>query len=202
MSVEDRLRAAGLPATEFDAERFAERATTEGLADVAYARADSPFGPLLLAATPQGLACVSYSEFRSEDETLERLAARLSPRVIEAPARLDDVRRQLDEYFDGRLTQFSLPIDWALVGDFGRRVLGQTAAIPYGSVATYGEVAQAIGSPRGARATGNALGANPMPIVVPCHRVVASGGKIGGYTGGIERKQGLLTLERGGGQLW
>jgi methylated-DNA-[protein]-cysteine S-methyltransferase len=202
MNVEDRLRRASPGVVEFDPARFADRAMEEGLADVAYAHADSPLGPLLLAATPRGLACVSYSEFRSEDQTLERLAARLSPRVIEAPARLDSARRQLDDYFSGRLHEFSLPIDWSLVGDFGRRVLGRTAAIPYGGVATYGEVARAIGSPRAARATGNALGANPMPIVVPCHRVVASGGKMGGYTGGIERKQLLLTLERGGDRLF
>jgi methylated-DNA-[protein]-cysteine S-methyltransferase len=202
VNLEDRLRRGAPIELDFDAARFADRATTEGLADVAYAHADSPLGPLLLAATPRGLACVSYSEFRGEDETLERLAARLSPRVIEAPARLDDVRRQLDDYFSGLRRSFDIPIDWGLVGDFGRRVLGRTAAIPYGSVSTYGDVAQAIGSPRAARATGNALGANPMPIVVPCHRVVASGGKMGGYTGGIERKQLLLTLERGGQQLW
>ena len=202
MNLEERLRAAGLPGAGFDGDRFAERAIEEGLADVAYAHADSPLGPLLLAATPRGLACISYSEFRNEDETLASLAARLSPRVIEAPARLDDARRQLDDYFSGRLTDFSLPIDWSLVGDFGRRVLGRTAAIPYGSVSTYGDIARAIGSPRAARATGNALGANPMPIVVPCHRVVASGGKMGGYTGGVERKELLLTLERGGQQLF
>ena len=202
MNLEDRLRRGAPVELDFDAARFADRATTEGLADVAYAHADSPLGPLLLAATPRGLACVSYSEFRREDETLERLAARLSPRVIEAPARLDDVRRQLDDYFSGQRRSFEIPIDWGLVGDFGRRVLGRTAAIPYGAVSTYGDVARAIGSPRAARATGNALGANPMPIVVPCHRVVASGGKMGGYTGGIERKQLLLTLERGGQQLF
>jgi methylated-DNA-[protein]-cysteine S-methyltransferase len=199
MSLEDRLRQ--VPVVDFDAARFAHRAVKEGLLDVAYAHADSPLGRLLLAATPRGLACVSYSEFRSEDETLERLAARLSPRVIEAPAQLDDVRRQLDDYFAGQRREFSLPIDWALVGDFGRRVLGRTAAIPYGAVATYGDVARGIGSPQAARAAGNALGANPMPIVVPCHRVVASGGKVGGYTGGLERKRLLLTLERGGGRL-
>jgi methylated-DNA-[protein]-cysteine S-methyltransferase len=201
-SVEERLARASLRVGDFDAERFTGTATKEGLVDVAYAHADSPLGPLLLATTPLGLACVSYSEFRSEDETLASLAARLSPRVIEAPARLDDARRQLDDYFSGRLTDFSLSIDWSLVGDFGRRVLGRTAEIPYGSVSTYGDIARAIGSPRAARATGNALGSNPMPIVVPCHRVVASGGKMGGYTGGIERKELLLTLERGGQQLW
>src|SRR3954447_9725623 len=202
MSLEQRLRAASLPAAEFDAERFAETATAEGLADVAYAHADSPLGPLLLAATPRGLACVSYSGFRGEDETLSLIASRLSPRVIEAPARLDFVRRQLDDYFAGQRRSFELPIDWGLVGDFGRRVLGQTARIPYGAVATYGDVAREIGSPRAARATGNALGSNPMPIVVPCHRVVASGGKMGGYTGGIERKQLLLRLESGEERLF
>jgi methylated-DNA-[protein]-cysteine S-methyltransferase len=199
--LEDRLRK-GAGGFDFDAERFADRATQEGLADVAYSHADSPLGPLLLAVTPRGLACVSYSEFRSEDETLGWIASRLSPRVIEVPARLDSVRRQLDDYFGGRRRSFELPIDWGLVGDFGRRVLGQTARIPYGAVATYGDVAREIGSPRAARATGNALGSNPMPIVVPCHRVVASGGKMGGYTGGLERKQLLLTLERGGERLF
>lgn len=201
-SIEQRLREGAPGAVGFDAARFAAQAAEEGLIDVAYAHADSPLGPLLLAATPRGLACVSYSEFRDEDQTLERLAARLSPRVLEAPARLDDVRRQLDDYFAGRRRDFSLAIDWGLVGDFGRRVLGRTAEIPFGSVATYGEVARGIGSPGAARATGNALGANPMPIVVPCHRVVASGGKLGGYTGGVDRKKLLLTLERGEPQLW
>jgi methylated-DNA-[protein]-cysteine S-methyltransferase len=206
MSVEDRLReaAADLETPGFDRDRFAARALDEELVDVAYAHADSPVGELLLATTPRGLVTVSYVDFGSEDETLARIAARLSPRVLEAPARLDDVRRQLDDYFEGRRRDFELAIDWGLVGDFGRRVLGRTARIPYGSVATYGEVARAIGSPRAARATGNALGANPMPIVVPCHRVVASGGKVGGYTGGIGRKELLLTLEQGGGaeRLW
>src|SRR3954452_23242310 len=201
MNIERRLREGAPVEVAFDPGRFAERAASEGLVDVAYTHADSPLGPLLLAATPRGLACVSYSEFREEDATLERLASRLSPRVIEAPAQLDDVRRQLDDYFAGQRREFSLPIDWGLVGDFGRRVLARTAAIPYGAVTTYGDVAREIGSPRGARATGNALGANPMPIVVPCHRVVASGGKVGGYTGGLERKRLLLTLERGGGRL-
>jgi methylated-DNA-[protein]-cysteine S-methyltransferase len=197
MNIEQRLRAGAPGGLKFDAGRFAERAAEEGLVDVAYTHADSPLGPLLLAATPRGLACVSYSEFRSEDQTLERLAERLSPRVVEAPARLDDVRRQLEDYFAGRRRDFEIAIDWGLVGDFGRRVLGRTAEIPFGAVATYGDVARGIGSPGAARATGNALGANPMPIVVPCHRVVASGGKLGGYTGGIDRKRLLLGLERG-----
>jgi methylated-DNA-[protein]-cysteine S-methyltransferase len=202
MNIEGRLREGVPGGVAFDPGRFAERAAEEGLVDVAYAHADSPLGPLLLAATPRGLACVSYSEFRDEEQTLERLATRLSPRVIEAPARLDDIRRQLDDYFAGRRRDFELAIDWGLVGDFGRRVLGRTAEIPFGDVATYGDVARGIGSPGAARATGNALGANPMPIVVPCHRVVASGGKLGGYTGGLDRKKLLLSLERGEPQLW
>jgi methylated-DNA-[protein]-cysteine S-methyltransferase len=205
MNIEQRLREGVHAGVAFDPERFASRASEEGLVDVAYAHADSPLGPLLLAATPRGLACVSYSEFRDEDKTLERLASRLSPRVVEAPARLDDVRRQLDDYFAGRRRDFELSIDWGLVGDFGRRVLSRTAQIPFGGVATYGDVARGIGSPGAARATGNALGANPMPIVVPCHRVVASGGKLGGYTGGIDRKKLLLSLERNPsetGRLW
>jgi methylated-DNA-[protein]-cysteine S-methyltransferase len=201
MNIEDQLRK-GVAPPAFDAERFASRALDEGLADVAYGRAESPLGDLLVAMTPRGLACISFLSFREEDETLATIAARLSPRVIEAPARVDPMRRQLDDYFEGRRREFDVPIDWGLVGDFGRRVLGQTARIPYGSVATYGHIAREIGSPRAARATGNALGSNPMPIVVPCHRVVASGGKLGGYTGGVERKQLLLTLERGDDKLF
>jgi methylated-DNA-[protein]-cysteine S-methyltransferase len=203
MNVEDRLRQ-GVEPNGFDAERFAAKALEEDLVDVAYGHADSPLGNLLVAVTPRGLACISYLEFRGEDETLTTIAARLSPRVVDVPARVDPVRRQLDAYFAGRRHEFELPIDWGLVGDFGRRVLGQTARIPFGEVATYGDIARGIGSPKAARATGNALGSNPMPIVVPCHRVVASGGKMGGYTGGVERKQLLLSLERGGeaGQLF
>jgi methylated-DNA-[protein]-cysteine S-methyltransferase len=201
MNLEDALRQ-GVTPRAFDADRFARQASAEGLVDVAYGHSDSPLGQLLVAATPRGLACISYLDFGSEDATLARIAARLSPRVLEAPARVDFVRRELDDYFEGRRHDFDFPIDWGLVGDFGRRVLGETARIPYGSVATYGDIARSIGSPRAARATGNALGANPMPIVVPCHRVVASGGKMGGYTGGIERKELLLTLERGEDQLF
>jgi methylated-DNA-[protein]-cysteine S-methyltransferase len=117
--------------------------------------------------------------------------------MLEAPARLDDVRRQLDSYFEGRRRSFELPLDWSLVGQFGRRVLHRTARIPYGEVSTYGTIARDIGSPRAARATGNALGANPIPIVVPCRRVLRGGGGLGGYGGGIERKERLLALERG-----
>jgi methylated-DNA-[protein]-cysteine S-methyltransferase len=119
----------------------------------------------------------------------------VSPRILEAPARLDPVRRELDEYFEGRRTRFELPIDWTLVDGFGRRVLEATAAIPFGGTSTYAQVATLAGSPRGSRAAGNALGANPLPIVVPCHRVLRTGGGLGGYTGGLGRKETLLRIE-------
>ena len=116
-------------------------------------------------------------------------------RVLEAPGRLDEVRRELDEYFEGRRTEFDVPVDWSLTRGFGRRVLRETARISYGQVRTYTEVATGAGSPRAVRAAGNALGANPVPIVVPCHRVLRIGGNLGGYGGGLDRKEFLLKLE-------
>jgi methylated-DNA-[protein]-cysteine S-methyltransferase len=165
--------------------------------DVSYALVDSPVGTLVAARTTHGLACLSYEDHHGGvDAVLDTLAARISPRILEAPARLDDVRRELDEYFEHRRTRFDLPIDWALVTPFGRRVLQATAAIPFGEVSTYGQVAAQAGNPKAARATGNALGSNPVPIVVPCHRVLHTGGRgIGNYTGGVHRKQALLRLE-------
>jgi methylated-DNA-[protein]-cysteine S-methyltransferase len=167
------------------------------LLDVAYARLDSPVGTLVLARTPRGLARVAYVDEGQEDAVLQDIAARLSPRMLAAPARLDQPRRELDEYFAGRRRAFDLELDLRLLGDFTRRVLTATATIPYGEVSTYREVAAAAGSPRGSRAAGNALGSNPLPIVLPCHRVLHSGGGLGGYTGGLERKRTLLAIERG-----
>ena len=192
--IEDRLREAALDLPT-DAPTVADRAAAEGLLDVAYASVDSPLGPLVVAATPRGLVRVSYSEFRGEDEVLEELARRVSPRVLEAPARLDPVRRELDDYFEGRREDFDLPIDWSYLAGFTREVLRATAKIPFGGVSTYAGVAEAAGSPRAVRAAGNALGSNPMPVVVPCHRVLRTGGSLGGYTGGLERKEFLLRLE-------
>ena len=196
-SLEGRLSraAAALEPPAPDRERIAAEARATGAEDVAYAVEDSPIGRLLLAATPRGLLRISYTDHFPVDATLAEIAARVSPRVLEDPAALDEPRRQLDEYFGGRRRSFELPLDWALVGPFGRRVLGRTARIPFGEVETYGAVARDIGSPRASRATGNALGANPMPIVVPCHRVVRAGGVVGHYTGGRERKLRLLALE-------
>jgi methylated-DNA-[protein]-cysteine S-methyltransferase len=192
--IELRLRDAALELSA-DTPSLVERAADEGLLDVAYASVDSPLGPLLVAATPQGLVRVSYSEFRGKDETLEELARRVSPRVLEAPAKLDRVRRELDEYFEGRRQDFDVAIDWSHLAGFTREVLRATAKIPFGGVSTYAGVAEAAGSPRAVRAAGNALGANPMPVVVPCHRVLRTGGTLGGYTGGLERKEFLLRLE-------
>ena len=176
-------------------ERLVERAGEAGLIEVAYATVDSPLGRLVVAATRRGLARLAYDD-HGVDAVLEELAQRLSPRIVEWPARLDGVRRELDQYFDGGRRSFDLAIDWELVRGFGRQVLAETARIPFGRVSTYRDVATAAGSPRGMRAAGNALGANPVPIVVPCHRVLRTGGGLGGYTGGIERKQFLLALER------
>jgi methylated-DNA-[protein]-cysteine S-methyltransferase len=176
-----------------------EAAAAAGLLDVGYATLDSPVGPLLLAATPAGLVRVAYldDEQQPQNAVLADVARRISPRVLAAPRRLDTPRRELDEYFEGRRDRFDLTLDWRLVTAFGRRVLEATAAIPYGSVSTYGEVAAQAGSPRGSRAAGNSLGANPLPIVLPCHRVVHSGGGLGGYTGGVARKRTLLAIESG-----
>lgn len=165
-------------------------------ADVAYAHVDTPVGRLVAAATPRGLVRLAYEDFNGgTDVIVEALARRVSPRILEQPARLDDVRRQLDEYFAGRRQEFDLPLDWSLCAGFGRRVLEATAAIPFGQTATYGAVAAQAGNPRASRAAGRALGANAMPIVVPCHRVVGASGRLTGYTGGLERKVALLELE-------
>jgi methylated-DNA-[protein]-cysteine S-methyltransferase len=195
--LEELLR--GKPDVSDAAGRASDRAVAQaralGLTDVSYAFEPSPVGDLLVAVTRRGLIRLAYNPKEHADEILEELARRVSPRVVEAPAALDVVRRELDDYFEGKRTSFDIPVDWRLHDGFSRRVLRATARIPFGKVLTYAEVAAKAGSPRAYRAAGNALGSNRMPIVVPCHRVVASGGKIGGYTGGLERKEYLLELE-------
>jgi len=174
--------------------RFLAAAAAE--ADVVYAVLDSPVGPLVAAATPTGLARLAYRDVNGGlDAVVEHLATRLSPRIVEAPTRLDAVRRELDEYFAGRRRAFDVPLDLSLAGPFGRDVLEACARIPFGTTSSYLAVAAGAGRPSAARATGNALGANPVPIVVPCHRVLRSGGGLGGYTGGLAIKERLLTLE-------
>jgi methylated-DNA-[protein]-cysteine S-methyltransferase len=175
-------------------QRLTDRADAEGLLDVAYTMSDSPFGPLLLAATPQGLLKVSLPGYDPE-ETLEEIATHISPRVLEAPARLDETRRELDLYFEGKLTEFELPLDWRLTAGFRRRAQRAIARIPYGQTRSYTEIARSAGNERAVRAAGTACGSNPLPIVVPCHRVLRSGGALGGYGGGLPMKEALLKLE-------
>lgn len=176
------------------AEEFLRRAEQDGLLDVAYAEIDSPVGRLLLATTPRGLVRVSFPIEPSE-KVLEELAGSVSPRILESPTKLDEARRELERYFEGQLHDFDLPLDWQLTQGFYRKVLRATARIPYGQTRSYKQMATRAGSPRAVRATGSALGSNPLPIIVPCHRVLRTGGALGGYGGGLETKQALLELE-------
>jgi methylated-DNA-[protein]-cysteine S-methyltransferase len=194
--LERRLSSRGTPDLDVEQLRavLARRAAADGLLDVAYGTYDSPLGPLTVFVTPRGLVRLSYPG-ETIDDQLDELAALISPRVMAAPDRTDDVRRQLDAYFGGTRRDFELPIDWRLLRGFRADVLRATSRIPFGSVVSYRDVAAAAGSANAYRAAGNALGSNPIPIVVPCHRVVHSGGGLGGYTGGLERKQFLLRLE-------
>jgi methylated-DNA-[protein]-cysteine S-methyltransferase len=180
-----------LPDVDLLSARFADRALAEGLVDVAYAVVDSPIGPMTAAATPRGLVRITFG---GPEGALPGLA-RLSPRVVEAPARLDGVRRQLDEYFEGRRQAFDLPLDRALSSGFRLKVLRELERVRYGQVTTYRELAARVGSPRASRAVGTAMATNPIPIVVPCHRVLRTGGHLGGYGGGITAKEWLLRLE-------
>ena len=187
------------------AARTAARAADEGVAEIAYAVLDAPVGRIVVATTRRGLVRIAYELSNGGvDSVLDQIAERLSPSIVEAPARLDGPRRELEEYFAGQRRDFDLPIDWRLARSaFTRRVLEATARIPFGATSTYKDVAIAAGSPKAFRAAGSALGSNPLPIVVPCHRVLASGGSIGGYTGGLARKRVLLGIEGipGGEQL-
>ncbi len=173
---------------------LARRASDARLLDVAYASIDSPLGELTVFVTPRGLLRVAY-DTEAGEMVMAEVAERVSPRILRATARTDEARRQLDGYFAMSRRRFDLPIDWSLVRGFAGDVLRQTAGIPFGTVRSYGQVAAQAGSPRAARAAGNALGSNPIPIVVPCHRVLHAGGGLGGYSGGIERKRFLLALE-------
>ena len=190
--LERRLRGVGgMPQGAI--ERIADRAWDEVDGVVAYAGVDSPFGPLVVAATRRGIVRLAYP---GEVDVVEELAERLTPRILEAPSKLDEARRELDDYFAGRRDSFDLSVDLSLVrGEFTRKVLRATSRIPFGRTLTYTEVASKAGSPRGSRAAGNALGSNPIPIVVPCHRVIHASGGLGGYTGGLDRKEFLLRLE-------
>jgi methylated-DNA-[protein]-cysteine S-methyltransferase len=171
--------------------RFREAAAGAGLLDAAYDVADSPIGALLVAVTDRGLCRISFDA----DEGADRLSATFGRRVLRVPRRLDNVRRQLDEYFDGRREVFELEPDLRFVPDFHRRVLTELALVPYGQVTTYGVLAQKVGHPGSARAVGGAMNRNPIPIVLPCHRVIGANGNLTGYAGGIHVKRRLLELE-------
>lgn len=191
-----RVLSGGLDrAAERALNELAARAATEGLAEVAYASFDSPIGTGHVAATDRGIVCLGLPNL-DEDTFLDQLAAGVSPRVLELPGRLDGARRQLDRYFDGELHAFELDLDWGLVRSaFSSRVLHETAKLGYGETASYGEVAARAGNPRAFRAAGTALGHNPIPIIVPCHRVLRAGGILGNYGGGPEMKEWLLKHE-------
>jgi methylated-DNA-[protein]-cysteine S-methyltransferase len=176
------------------------RAEDEGLIDVAYAEVDSPFGTMLVAGTDRGLVRVAFphrkgDRLRDWEALLEEIAEVISPRILEAPDRLDDARRQLDDYFEGRRREFKLPLDWRLTHGFHGKAIRQIARIPYGKTLTYRELAAKAGNPRAFRAAGTACGANPLPPIVPCHRVLPAGGGVGNYGGGPEMKRALLELE-------
>ncbi|WP_179756877.1 methylated-DNA--[protein]-cysteine S-methyltransferase [Kineococcus aurantiacus] len=175
--------------------RLVLRAAAQGVLDVAYRTLDSPVGSLLLAATGAGVVRVAF-ERQGHDAALDELARRVSPRVLRAPARLDALARQLEEYFAGRRTGFDVPLDLTLASGFRRRVLDVLGGIPFGTTLSYAGVAGGAGSPRAVRAVGTACARNPLPLVVPCHRVVRSDGSPGEYAGGAAAKGRLLELER------
>lgn len=179
--------------------RLAARASAENLLDVAYRDLDTPIGRLLVAATYDGLVRVAFDS-EGEDRVLQELADRISPRVLHAPGRLDAVARQLDDYFAGRRHTFDVPLDWQLSSGFRRSVLTHLATeVDYGHTATYAALAALAGSPRAVRAVGTACATNPLPVVVPCHRVVRSDGTMGRYRGGPDAKRMLLDLETAAG---
>lgn len=177
--------------------RLEASADEAGLLDVAYATIDSPVGPLLLASTQRGLVRVAY-EREGFDDVLQALAARLSPRILQAPTRLEAAVRQIDEYFAGTRARFDLPLDYALSSGFRQAVQQHLPSIAYGHTQSYKEVAGRVGNPNAVRAVGSACATNPLPVVVPCHRVLRADGTLGGYIGGLEAKAALLRLEHAG----
>ena len=175
-------------------DRLGLAAEAEGLLDVAYTTIDSPVGTLLLAATPRGLLRVAY-DVEDHDRVLDSLSHRISPRVLRAPRRLDAAARELDEYFGGRRRVFDLPLDLSLSAGFRQLVQRHLPEIGYGQTSTYGQVAKLVGNPKAVRAVGTACATNPLPVVVPCHRVLRSDGAVGRYVGGTDAKKALLQLE-------
>lgn len=175
-------------------EKLTAAAQRDGILDVAYRTVDSPVGSLLIAATDAGLVRVAYA-LEGHDAVLQELANAISPRVLHAPGRLETAATELDDYFAGRRRRFDLPIDWSLSKGFRRTVLGHLPDIGYGTTASYSAVATLAGNPKAVRAVGTACATNPLPVVVPCHRVVRTDGALGGYLGGVDAKRTLLELE-------
>jgi methylated-DNA-[protein]-cysteine S-methyltransferase len=173
--------------------RFRERAAAEGLLDVAYDLVDTPLGDLLVAVTDRGVCRIAFEP--ELDRDLEPLARDFGLRVLRAPTAVDESRRELNEYFEGSRTRFELPLDLRVAAEFRLRVMNELARVPYGSVTTYGALAAKAGRPAAARAVGTIMNRNPVPIVLPCHRVVGASGSLVGYGGGLERKEQLLRLE-------
>jgi methylated-DNA-[protein]-cysteine S-methyltransferase len=176
------------------AERLAGEAAGRGLLDVAVAELDSPLGRLLVAVTARGLLRVAF-EGEDRDRVLSQIAREISPRILESAGATDEARRELEEFFRAERTRFALKVDRRLIHGIAREVLRATSRIPYGQMSTYGTVARQIGRPTAARAVGRALGSNPIPIVIPCHRVIGASGSLTGYGGGLDRKVALLELE-------
>jgi methylated-DNA-[protein]-cysteine S-methyltransferase len=176
-------------------DRLVDMAAAELVLDVAYRTVDSPLGPLLLAATEAGVVRLAY-ELQDHDQVLQTLALKVSPRVLHAPRRLDEAARQLEGYFAGRRRTFDVPLDLRLSAGYRRQVLDHLRTIAFGHTESYTSVARATGRARAVRAVGSACATNPVPLLVPCHRVLRSDGALGGYVGGLGAKQALLALER------
>lgn len=193
--LEERLRSGpgGAPAIDGLLADFTAAAEAHGLVDIVFASTDSPVGEITVAATDTGILAVGWDT----EALLQKLADKVSPRVLEDRARLDDERRQLDEYFAGRRHTFDVEIDWTLTAGFRREVLHELVTVPYGSIVTYGELAERVHNPKASRAVGSAMATNPIPLIVPCHRVLQSGGGLGNYSGGNgpETKAWLLRHE-------
>jgi methylated-DNA-[protein]-cysteine S-methyltransferase len=173
--------------------RFREAAAAEGLLDVAYDLVDSPIGPLLVAVTDRGVCRISFDP--EPDRETEGLARTYGARILRVARPVDPARRQLSEYFEGSRHEFDVPADLRIDAPFRRRVLAELARVPYGQTTTYGALARRAGRPRAARAVGTVMNRNPIPIVLPCHRVVGANGSLVGYGGGLDRKETLLRLE-------
>jgi methylated-DNA-[protein]-cysteine S-methyltransferase len=193
----DALRAVDEATLQRLRDGLARRAAESDLLDLAYRTVDSPLGPLLLVASERGLTRVAFAS-QGHDQVLSELAATISPRVLEAPQRLEPAARELDEYFAGRRRAFDLPLDATTSGEFRRIVQQLLPTIAYGHTVSYTELATLAGRPAATRAVGTACATNPLPVVVPCHRVLRSDGSLGGYLGGLEAKRTLLDLERNG----